>query len=232
MKPADRPISGLAAEIRRRALNNVMDHPGQHHPVEVFMDLGSKDQSAVFAAISTLVTSDEPAVLEATLLLSDGHPDPTFWRTLLSRLAGDIQPPIPDELRALTVDKLVDPCSRSEFRDEAATVFLDEGWPEAVLGMEIENGTTSGRVTWLARTAGARRLSDSLARYCGWTFASEGTGDSVIGGAASLFYLPESTRHAYLDGVCEGDLRWIGNPTLIETLGLDADAGTEDPEDD
>jgi len=211
----------LAAAIRRRVLAGTLDHPGQTHPVEHYLDRGTEVRPALYDAALLLVDDDDPTVLTNVLHLAAGHPDEAFWAALVARLDGS-GPALPDGLAERVAAEVANPAARSDaLRGKAIAAFVALGLPEQVLRLQLEKGSTSARVTAVAKAAIQRRLDASLASFAGWTLADEDGAGAVLGAAAALWTCPEEVRAAFRDGAVEADPAWARRDDLTQALRLE-----------
>ncbi len=211
--------SELAAEMRRRALGDILGHPSHVYPADYFRELDSpKAEAAVQAAVALLVNSEDIDVLRLVLHLSDGD---LVSEPLLARFGGEQPPPLPEELRLPVADRLARWILNDlGLRARALALFDAAGLHAHSLRLVLARGSANERVSRVAMTSADGQMTEILARLAGFTIASEDGEDPLLGAAASMFSESEDVRRGLLAGAADFDSGWLTRPELTGVLGL------------
>lgn len=211
----------LAQELRERVVGDVRDNPGQAYPSEHFMGQGDAVDAALYEALSILVDDDHPEVLRAITHLGLGHPDSSFWRALIDRVAGT-GVALPSEVADDVGRFLVDPVATGSLLIRGLAAFDSAGMPDHVLRVRLHAGGTSDRISALALAVGAGKVDAGLAKRAGRTLARKDGADAVLSGAAAMWNADEDVRAGFRDGAIRGDGSWAHRDDLTQALRLDA----------
>ena len=199
--------SELAAEIRRRALGDILGNPGHAYPADWFLEVDDpKAEAAIQAALELLVDSEDVEVVRIVLHL--GQSDPVY-EALPDRIRVDVA----DGLARWVFDNL-------DQRTRALASFDSTELPAHALRLVLARGSAKERVSRLALAAAGGQLTEILARLAGFTLASENGDDPLIAAAASMFGQPDDVRRGLLTGAAEFDSGWQTRPELTGVLGL------------
>jgi hypothetical protein len=211
--------SELAAEIRRRALGDILGHPSHAYPADWFRDLDSpKAEAAIQAALELLVDSKDVEVVRIVLHL--GQTDP-IYEALLARFEGSQTPALPDGIRVDVADGLARwVFDNLDQRTRALASFDSTELPAHALRLVLARGSAKERVSRLALAAASGEMTEMLARLAGFTLASENGDGPLIAAAASMFGQPDDVRRGLLTGAAEFDSGWQTRPELTGVLGL------------
>ncbi len=212
-------LTGLAREIRDRAISGGCSHPSHGHPADEYLEITNpRTRAAIQRALGVLAHSEEPRVLEMVLHLAETD---AVYETLLARLEGSLAPPIPEEACEDVAGKLAGWCCEDNgLRGRALAAFLAADRHAAALRLVLDRGSASERVSGVALTSAAGQMDEMLARLAGFTLASEDGGDPLIAASASLFTLSEVIRRAFRAGAAEIDASWEEQADLARALGL------------
>ena len=211
--------SELAAEIRRRALGDILGNPGHAYPADWFLEVDDpKAEAAIQAALELLVDSEDVEVVRIVLHL--GQSDPVY-EGLLARFEGSSTPALPDRIRVDVADGLARwVFDNLDQRTRALASFDSTELPAHALRLVLARGSAKERVSRLALAAAGGQLTEILARLAGFTLASENGDDPLIAAAASMFGQPDDVRRGLLTGAAEFDSGWQTRPELTGVLGL------------
>ena len=211
--------SELAAEIRRRALGDILGHPSHAYPADWFQDLDDpKAEAAVQEALALLVDSEDADVVR--ILLHLGQSDPVY-EGLLARFEGSRPPTLPDAIRVAVADGLARwVFDNLDQRTRALSAFDSTELPAHALRLVLARGSAKERVSRLALTAASGEMTEMLARLAGFTLASENGDGPLVAAAASMLGAPEEVRRGLLAGAAEFDSGWNSRPELTAVLGL------------
>lgn len=212
-------VSQLAAEMERRARNDILDHPGQAYPADHWRGLQDpRADEAVQDALAQLVGSEHPEVVQLVVHLVQRR---DLLEVLLARLEGGAPGPLPRESRDLVGDELASRlCTDPALRARALAEFKSSGMQRHALRIVLNAGNARERVAGVALTAAAGKLDESLADFAGWSLAMNDGAEPLLAAGASLFTQPEPVRRAFLDGALRSDPSWGERPELARTLRL------------
>lgn len=210
----------LASALRERAINRVLDNPGQMYPSEHFVNQSDAANIALYEAVTLLVDDEDPEVVRIVVHLSPGHPDVAFWGALVDRFGGK-SVPLPTELANEVGRLLVDPiAAHASLLERGLDAYANANMPEHIFRVRMQVGSTSDRISTLALAAAAGRVDVGLAKRAGRVLAKKDGAEGVLVGAVALFNAEKEVRTAFRAGAVCGDRSWAHRSDLSQALRL------------
>ena len=223
-------VERLARHIEDRGLNGHVEHLGQGHPAQWYLDrLPPKPDerraaSAWLWDAATLLVqrSDEPSVLSMACAICGGSRSEAFFEAVLDRLEGGASP-LPEAVRGTVVQMLPAwfPATHGRLGPRVRA-FLSASGPldtyvEALLAADPDGALFEA----CARAAQTRELTEVVARRVAGALC-RGRQEELIDLAERLTPAPTSVREAFRDKVQARDNAWYTTHVvaLEQALGL------------